>query len=731
MRRAGWLLLAVALFGAQPASAQNTPEVHKISFVGAKSFDDELLRAAIVTSQTHCALLVLICNRQYVDEIGLRGDLVRLRLFYYQRGFRHAQIQLDTVTDNQDLNIRFRIDEGAPVRVASVDVTGLDELPTEALRRAVRQALPLAVGQPFSLLDYETARDTLGNRLVDIGYARAEVLANYMIPRDSQYTAHIEYQVIPGERVRFGDIAINGNENVSAAVIRRMLTFRKGDYFSNRDLLRSQRNLFSLETFRHVEIVADPKTTTDTLIPVVVQVNKGNLRRVRFGIGMSTAEYINAEGLWTNRNFLGGARKLEVRGRVYNIFGDVLRYISPPFENTGSPYNNLSGSLAADFSQPWFFDPLNTFNAGAYIERRSLPNIFVRSARGGYLTLARSLSAGETFTFGYRPELTQLTAGGDLVFCVNLSVCGPDEIQVLRDPHWLSPLAVSYARDRSNSLLAPTGGYIVRFDGEYARKAVGSDFEYSRLIAEVTDYSTIMHDVVLAARIRPGWARALGEPGEGLGLHPQKRFFGGGPNSVRGFAQFRMGPKLLTANAAEFLAQDSIPGHCTAQEINAGSCDVERFLDDKNRQERLDVRPVGGEAVLEGNVELRVPFLWPNWRMVAFLDFGQVWRQPRQIHLDDVVFTPGFGFRYFSAIGPVRVDLGYNPNPAERLPVVTQKVICGGPGCTSETIEPGQEYTADQLKNTDQLVTVGSVLWNAGRAWYDRFQLHFSIGQAF
>ncbi|HEX6557814.1 MAG TPA: BamA/TamA family outer membrane protein [Longimicrobiales bacterium] len=729
------LLLAGALGSAAPLRAQNEPEVHKISFSGARTFDEELLRAAIVSNQTRCKIFVLCwfgvtVDRQYVDEIGLRGDLVRLRLFYYQRGFRQAQVQLDTVRTGDGLDIQFRITEGTPVRVTGVAVNGLDEMPAP-LQRTMRQSLPLAIGHAFSLIDYETARDTLSSRLADLGYARAEVLANYTIPRDSQYSARVEFEVIPGERVRFGDIAINGNENVSAAVIRRMLTFHQGDYYSNKELLRSQRNLFSLEAFRHVEIVADPKVTADTLVPVSVQVNKGNLHRVRFGIGMSTAEYINAEGLWTNRNFLGGARKFEVRARVYNIFGDVMRYISPPFENTRRPYNTLSGSLSADFSQPWFFDPLNTFNAGLYVERRSLPNIFVRSARGGYVTLQRSFSPGATFSFGYRPELTQLTAGGDLVFCVNLSVCGPDEIQVLRDPHWLSPVAVSFARDRSNSLLAPTSGNIIRFDGEYARKAVGSDFEYTRLIAEITDYSTLSKGVVLAARIRPGWARAFGEPGQGLGLHPQKRFFGGGPNSVRGFAQFRMGPKLLTANATEFLAQDSIPGHCTAQEINAGSCDVERFLNDEHRQSRLDVRPVGGEAVLEGNLELRMPFVWPTWRAVAFLDFGQVWRQPSQVHFRDVVFTPGFGFRYFSAIGPIRVDLGYNPNPAERLPVVTQKVICGQPSCTSPDIEPDQTYTADQLTNTNQLVTVGNILWNADRPWYDRFQLHFSIGQAF
>lgn len=732
-------MIAAVLSAAAPAVAQTTPEVRKIAFTGARSFDDALLRAAIVTNRSSCTLHIFShclfgigIDRQYLDQIGLRGDLVRLRLFYFQRGFRDAAVTMDTVRKGNALEIRFHIDENEPVRVRSIDLTGLEDLPDEpALRRVVRQALPLVAGAPFSLIDYEIARDTLNGRLVNYGFARAEVLANYTIPRDSAHIARVEFQVIPGDRIRFGPITVQGNAQVAPRVVRRMLTFGTGDFYSYDDLLRSQRNLFALETFRHVEIRADVNATADTLVPVVVQVNEGNLHRVRFGAGMSTAEFFNVEGLWTSRNFMGGARRLELRGRVYNVLADPLHYISPPFEDTRRPYNDLSGSVSLDFTQPWFFDPQNTFNAGFYAERRSLPDVFVRTARGAYFAMARSLSPGESFSFGYRPELTQLTAGGDLVFCVNFVACGAEEIQVLRDPHWLSPITASYARDRANSLFAPTGGYIMRFDAEYAARGVGSDFAYSRFTAEATDYSELARGVVLAARLRPGFARALGEPGAGLGLHPQKRFFGGGSNSVRGFAQFRMGPKLLTVNAAQTLADSANGAACTAQQINAGSCSVTDLAD--RRSDLFDVRPVGGEAIMEGNLELRVPFFLDKLRAAAFVDFGQVWRRSHDVRLRDLVFTPGFGFRYFSAIGPMRVDIGYNPQNGERLQVLTTKVICGQPElCPSgEAIEPGKHYTSAQLTNTDELVPLGTVLWGADRSFINHFQLHFSIGQAF
>ena len=77
----------------------------------------------------------------------------------------------------------------------------------------------------------------------------------------------------------------------------------------------------------------------------------------------------------------------------------------------------------------------------------------------------------------------------------------------------------------------------------------GSDFGYSRLAGEFIDYHAFAPGVILAARLKPGFAWALtGE--ETLGVHPQKRFFAGGANSVRGLAQYRLGPKLLVADAS-------------------------------------------------------------------------------------------------------------------------------------------------------------------------------------
>lgn len=519
-----------------------------------------------------------------------------------------------------------------------------------------------------------------------------------------------------------------------------MLTFRSGDVYSSGALLNSQRNLFAQELFQHAEIQPITSAATDTLVDVVVQVNEGRLHRVGFGLGVSTADYVNAESRWTSRNFLGGARRLGLRGRISNVFANSFsRAVPLLFEDpTAAIYRRLAGSISADFSQPHFFDATNTLGAGVYIERYSLPNVFVRTGGGGYVSFTRAFDPANSLTLGYRPELTKLeTGGGDRIFCLGFLACEPSDIEALRELHWLSPVVASWTLDRSNSLFEPSRGFAMRIDAEHAGTATGSDFSYTRVLADFTDYSTLTQDLVLAARMRFGWAGQLGAADTILGVHPQKRFFAGGPNSVRGFAYYRLGPKLLTVDAAESLARPADPADperggagCSAQEVNSGMCDASALAE--SRPELFEVRPTGGTALYEGNVELRFPVFRDHVHGVTFLDFGQVWTDSQSARISDLVWAPGVGIRYFSPIGPLRIDVGYNPSGAERLEVVTTEVeYCPESASECEPIEPGRVYDHTMLRNTELLRSLGSVEWDPRRSFVDRLQLHFSIGQAF
>ncbi|HEX6938728.1 MAG TPA: BamA/TamA family outer membrane protein [Longimicrobiales bacterium] len=690
-------------------------EVIDIAFEGAKTFRADQLRSAIVTRESRCNVPVLCVlgigrDRQYLENPAfLAADVVRLRFFYSQRGFREARITVDTIPIGSGLRVVFRIDEGQPVRVASLEVDGAagflpDDIATQ---------LPLRRGDPLNLLVVEAARDSLISAMRNRGYPRADVLIDRIFIPNGSREGEVRYVVIPGTHARFGRIEITGRDRISEDVVRRMLTFREGDVYRQSALVSSQRNLYGLNVFQNVSIRPLESGASDSVIPVRIQLNEGDIHRIQLGAGANNLDCINAEGRWTSRNFLGGARRLEVRGVVTNVLAQQLYDAARLCEiedGLDAEYRELSGALSADFTQPWFLGPRNTLGAGLFIERRSLPGVFIREARGAYVSITRTLSARTSLALAYRPELTELNAtGNELVFCMSFIACAVNQVDILGEAHRLSPVTLSFARDRTNSVFFPNRGYTFRADAEYAAPATGSEFSYVLAAGDLSAYHDLGRGVILATRLRGGWAHAIGEPGdaEGLGLHPQKRFFGGGANSVRGFAQYRLGPKVLRVDRERLLLPvDSGGAGCTAAAVSLGTCDPGPLGIDA-----FDVRPVGGDLLFEGSIELRFPIYRDRWRGAAFVDFGQVWQRgaadgaAADVRWGDIVATPGIGIRYSSPIGPIRVDVGYNGQGAELLPVVT----------------------ADDGRLRFQR----PYAWDPGDRFRDRLQFHLSIGQAF
>ena len=74
--------------------------------------------------------------------------------------------------------------------------------------------------------------------------------------------------------------------------------------------------------------------------------------------------------------------------------------------------------------------------------------------------------------------------------------------------------------------------------------------------------------------------------------------------------------------------------------------------------------PRGGNAVLVMNAELRVP-VWKDFGAAAFVDGGNVWERVTDFSIGDLRGSVGFGLRYRSPIGPVRLDLGFKMDRRE------------------------------------------------------------------
>ncbi len=738
MTRAGTALalLPALLATAVPAAAQaELEEVVTLRFEGNEVFPDRVLSASIMTRSTECRgwLLKFFCwsgrsfaiNEHFLNPREFERDVVRLQLFYYRRGYREALIGPTLDRTGEGVRITFRIDEGRPVLIDSLAFNGLDR-PGDL---DLLDDLPVRAGETLDQMALGAARDSLTIRLRNAGYAHAEVLLDILIPAARPYRARVNFDVLKGTPARFGPISIDGNERVDRRVIMGMIPFREGSPYDAELVFEARRNLYGMEVFSNVAVTEELDSRPDGVIPVSVSVVEGDIHRYRAGGGWSTADCVNTEASWTSRNFSGGGRRLQVLGRLSNILNSPLNSTLCRDAGTG-PYGRSNWSLSAQFSQPRLFSLRTSFAANVFWERQSLPDLFVRQSLGVDLSVTRGGAPGRSQTIFLQPTAGKLDAV-DIFFCSSFLLCDLEGIEVLQRSNWLSPVGIRLAHAGVGQGFGPALGYSLGAEAEHASRLTGSDFAYNLVVGEASGFREFREGWVVAGRLRGGWlgAGGFGALGPEVGseiAHPQKRFYAGGATSVRGFAHNQLGPRVLFVDVETLLDPgDGGPAPCTPDQIIDFTCDP-RTLDD----DRFTSNPTGGSRLLEGNVEVRFPLGSADWQGTLFLDFGQVWSDDGSRERARLEWAPGMGVRYFTAIGPLRLDLAYRLGGGEEQRVLTSGIRPHHPAVDHD--EARLAAAPDFVRSGRLEILPHPVLYGESADWsLSRLQLHLSLGQVF
>ena len=722
---------------AQGREEREAPEVKDVKWAGVESVSKDDLQESIETEETRCRSLLLkpFClfsnwslfkERHYLDRTELRRDLLRIRVFYWKRGWRDAQVDTAITPRKGGVRVEFKVTEGPPTRISSIRLERPAEIVTD---NEVRDVMKVRAGDPLNLIALDSSVVFLEAKLWDKGYGDADARVDTIVIDTAAKAASIRASVDPKWPTVIGQISISGNERVSERTIRNSLTLEEGRPYKRNELVTSQRNLYESNLFRRAVIIVPPQG--DSVKHIEITVQEAPLREIRASAGFNTRDFGQVEGRLTRYNWLGGARRLDLRGAVGNLLADALNarfpfqevLRRPVADHTADQYFSPTWQASADFTQPWFQSPRNTLGVSAFTHRRSAPAIFVENGLGGSATFTRMIATRAPLSLTYRFELTRVEAS-DVYFCENFGVCDPRDIEALRARQKLSPLAVAFVTDRGDDPLDPRRGYVARADLEHASAFTMSDYRYNRVSGEYRRYNALGRNSVLAWRARGGWIRGLRSASEALIgkqttsnaiLHPRKRFYSGGAQSVRGYGENQLGPRVLTVDPGKLLnaPNDTTPALCTREELLDGVCVAATSLPSSD----FEPRPVGGSTLLEASVEYRFA-LWRALEMAVFVDAGVVGEGDiSTLTKGTSAITPGFGFRYRTPVGPIRVDLGIKPQLAENLEIVTEVIDDNG----VRSIEP-----LDQRKAYDPLEKSSGL-----RKVLDRLTLHLSIGQAF
>jgi len=727
-------LVPALLFSQETApTLPSHPEVVNLTLKGVKAMKQSDLLQSIYTTSSHCNsfLLVPFCwinkakylyTKNYLDHKELERDVLRVRVFYWKRGYREAEVDTAVVARGRNqVGVTFVIKEGLPTIVSDVIVSQ----PTPLLsQREINRRVALGKGGPLNLIRLDTSRVFLQNSLFDKGYADAEVDTSIVVDTASR-TAVVRLTLNPKYKTTVEDIVVSGNDDVSERTIRKSLTFHIGDIFRRSEMLRSQRALYESNLFRRASIEPRPPidiATPDSAKVVVVTVQESPPREARLSAGFNTIDFVQFETRFTDYNFMGGARRLDVQAVVGNLFASslnnrgIFHNASVPQTSTLARYFVPTYNASIDLREPWFGSPHNELALSLFTHRRSAPGIYVDRGYGTSLTFTRDVAERAPASLNYRFEISKVDAG-DVYFCINYGVCDTPTLEALRGNQRLSPVTLTSAIDRTNDPFSPNRGFRANVSAEHASAFTLSDFRYNRATGDAAAFYQIRKRGAIGAHARIGWVSPLGSTTQAVGvaasfgdgiLHPRKRFYAGGSHSVRGFGENQLGPRVLTIPLASLQSHDSSNLACTSG-TDVTLCNPNlATLKDRD----FDPRPLGGNFVAEGSVEARFP-VWRDLIGAVFVDAGLVQQKtnptlPRR----RAAITPGFGFRYRSPVGPIRADIGLNPGTTESLPVVTENIVNGQK--TLVTLQQHRTYSPSK-----------------GGGILNRVVLHLSIGEAF
>lgn len=529
-----------------------------------------------------------------IDPYQLSIDTQRIRAAYVEAGFFDAKVTTRVDLRGREQTAVFIVVEGARAKLQVV----IRGLPPEVREQDARALVELPDGAPFDYEVYAAAKLPMITLVEDAGYPHVRLDAAVLADRDTGI-ATARYAIEPGPRATFGPISITGAPGGLVEAIRDRLEFRTGDAFSATAIADSQQALYDLARFSTVRIDVD--RTAGAVVPVTIAVTPGSRHELLLGIGGGV------EREWAHlRGRLRGSLIPEAFP-LWTLSADLRPGVALQWDGTELQQRHRAtvGASRIDLFRPRLRGDvtvaLDFIAVEAYTSTGPRLRLGLESPLGVPWLYLRGAWILEYLTFldpkVDEPVRSELGLNSDQrrgAFEASLTAEGRDDPVDAREGWFASVRA-------TKGVTWPLG-----------------DLDYWQITPEVRGYLPLGR-VVAAARLRMG-----GIFGD---VPVTERYYAGGANSHRGFADRRLSPTAPGIVGGE-------PGQVV----------------------------IGGTALLETGVELRIPIgtLWEDpFGTQLFLDGGDVTLEPEDLDLGNLYWAAGVGI-YWKLFGlKFRGDVGY------------------------------------------------------------------------
>ncbi len=594
-------------------------KIRQVNIIGNETFDDEEIRSDF-TLDTANWLSWIRQDDRYAKE-ALEGDLEILRSHYMDRGYADFKIESTQVAispNKKDIFVTINIDEGDLYTISEVKLVGEMVVNEAYLRR-------LILAQPGSIFNQNLltqTSDLMAFRLGEEGYANAEIEPVPELDRDKKEVA-VTFYVNPQNRVYVRRINFGGVDQVDDEVLRREMRQMEGAYLSNSLVDRSKIRLQRLPYVERVEVNNAPVAGSPDLVDVDFDIEYRMPGQFSGGVGYSESQKIMLNGSIVHTNFLGTGNRVALQlnsGRFQKLYS----------LSHSDPYRTMDGvrrTVSVNYRD------ITQFTSAA--------SDFSTTSAGGTVDYGYPISEYQTLSFGLTYQHSELlsstnstqqaqdwVANNGNPFIENVgngAVFFGTEFDTFE-------LIAGWTYDSRNRAIFANRGTRQQLFLSYAMP--GSDVEFYQARYSFTKYIPLWSNKwTLRLNSEIGIGEALGET---TALPPYKQFYGGGPQSVRGFKESYLGPR------------DSFG------------------------------RPYGGNVLVAGQAELILP-LPEKWssqaRASLFYDIGNVFNTG-EVQFTDKLGAPleykpdlkelrasvGIGVQWLAPLGLFRFSYAYPLN---------------------------------------------------------------------
>jgi outer membrane protein insertion porin family len=595
-------------------------EAAKPVFEGNHAIPVERLRQAVRTRPAG------LLRRGVFTADALSEDRDNLESLYQARGFLDVKVRAETrpaAPGSDRLVPVFIIEEGPRYLVDSVELEGDRQVPEQTLRRE----MVTREGQPFSPILLAQDRAAILATYESQGFRESDL--RYEISYPQPHHVAVRCVIDEGPKSFIENVILTGLIDTRPAAVEREVTLRPSAPLSLDTILSTETNLHDLAIFNRVDVREAPSFHDPNMKNVFIQMEEARKYNLLYGIGYSSAEGARGTFGVSDSNFLGMARTLSLglragrqrqRGNLSYALGRVLGWKLPTV---------LSGIVDNEKAL--------TSESGGRRALRGRPYDAFRII--GSIQSERRLSRRESLFLRYNFQNLRLKVPPDLVA----------PLQFFREEERLrlSSVSVAYLNDSRDDATNPETGFFLSGEALLSAKFIASERQFFRVLTQGQYYRQVVPKVVLATSLRVGAILPFANNLPASVDNPvpiSERFFSGGATTLRGLSQDLAGPLLRDPTTGEIILVDE--------------------------QGRPDPQgrpvPLGGNALVIANAELRFPLIW-FFSGAAFYDTGNVFRSFTDLSQAGFSNAIGVGLRANTPVGPVRFDVGYNPNPPDQI----------------------------------------------------------------